>query len=169
MRCQAQWRWQAHVYCRGTRLEWLALWWASEWDGREAVSALMTANSLATQTMNIGYVREHIYTAPRHPLPVSCWAGARCSSLNWVYIQNTGDTCCHEEGVKSGGKRWKLWLCKKWLIDEATSIVLNALTWRNYLLTPSASWLGNNKNILNQPKCNTCAHFLWMKDLRLLS
>lgn len=25
-------------------------------DGREAVSALMTATSLATQTMNIGYV-----------------------------------------------------------------------------------------------------------------
>lgn len=27
----------------------------------------MTVNSLATQTMNIGYVREHIYSAPHQP------------------------------------------------------------------------------------------------------
>lgn len=76
-------------------------WLCDEPRSEMAVSALMTVTSLATQTMNIGYVFEHIYPAPHHTTRFLFPVELIELSLPTEHI------CCHGEGVK-GEKRWKL-------------------------------------------------------------
>lgn len=47
-------------------------WLCDEPQSEMVVSALMTATSLATPTINIEYLWEHTYTMPHYPFPASC-------------------------------------------------------------------------------------------------
>lgn len=67
-------------------------WLCDETQSEMAVSALMTGYGLASQTMNFGYVREHIYTTPLSQFP---------AELGPLFIELSsplkclGDICSH--------------------------------------------------------------------------